>query len=114
MSKSRKNVGAEAEREFSRSEWARRVKQRDGQVCRIEGCNRTEQLEAHHIVPLAQGGKNTLDNGVTLCHRHHCKDFLRVHIPSKTPQKKQALFDKQRLSKRDAARRFLMRRRLTD
>ena len=50
MSKSKKNGGAETEREFSRSEWARRVKQLDGQICRIEGCNRTEQLEASESV----------------------------------------------------------------
>jgi 5-methylcytosine-specific restriction endonuclease McrA len=37
-------------------------------------CGTTEQLEAHHIVPVSQGGPNTLGNVETRCRRHHTHD----------------------------------------
>lgn len=46
------------------------VKARDGHRCRR--CGSTEQLEAHHIVPLEDGGDPyALDNLELLCHRCH-------------------------------------------
>lgn len=34
-------------------------------------CGSGEKLECHHILPLCQGGDNSLDNLQTLCHKHH-------------------------------------------
>lgn len=49
----------------ARGPWARAVKERDGNRC--QRCGSPEGVEAHHIRPLAQGGGDTLDNGITLC-----------------------------------------------
>ena len=47
-------------------------RERDGYRCRVAGCETpTDRIEAHHITPLAAGGPDTVQNGVTLCHRHH-------------------------------------------
>jgi len=42
-------------------------------VCgsRIEGPDRSHNLEAAHILPKSQGGPDVLQNGVALCKRHH-------------------------------------------
>lgn len=39
----------------------------------VEGvrCSTTAGLEAHHRVPLAAGGSNQPENGLSLCRRHH-------------------------------------------
>lgn len=34
-------------------------------------CGRTDRLAAHHVVPVAEGGVNTLDNLTILCERCH-------------------------------------------
>src|SRR5688572_27470396 len=34
-------------------------------------CPQTRWLDVHHVVPLSQGGKNELENLVTLCSGHH-------------------------------------------
>jgi predicted restriction endonuclease len=53
------------------------VLERDGYKCRAvengERCDVTDprKLEAHHLVSLREGGTNTIDNGATLCRRHH-------------------------------------------
>lgn len=52
-------------------EWALAVKDRDGWKCQEPGCGSTDGLHAHHIKPQALGGKNVLENGVTLCRSHH-------------------------------------------
>ena len=39
--------------------------------CTIDGCTSTYRLEAHHIIPRAQGGANTPENLTTLCWYHH-------------------------------------------
>jgi len=54
---------------YSRASWARAVKARDGLRCR--DCGTDAALEAHHIVPLAAGGLDTIGNGVTLCKDCH-------------------------------------------
>lgn len=57
---------------YSRTTWAKLVKERDGQRCRQPGCQTPyDRVEAHHIIPLAEGGADTITNGVTLCHAHH-------------------------------------------
>lgn len=42
---------------------------RDGHACRR--CGHTAGLAVHHVVSVAEGGTNTLDNCLTLCARCH-------------------------------------------
>ena len=44
------------------------IYQRDGHRCRKCG-RKTDDLEIDHIVPIAKGGKSTMDNLQTLCRR---------------------------------------------
>ena len=34
-------------------------------------CPNRRWLEVHHVIPVSQGGRNTVENLVTLCHPHH-------------------------------------------
>lgn len=57
---------------YSRTKWAKAVKDRDGWRCRVRGCETPGyRVEAHHKRPLALGGADTLENGITLCWHHH-------------------------------------------
>ncbi len=51
--------------------WATKVKQRDNWTCQECGVTADKVgkngLHAHHIKPKCQGGKNTLENGITVC-----------------------------------------------
>ena len=47
------------------------IYQRDGYRCRR--CGSKKNLEIDHIVPIAKGGKSTMDNLQTLCHRCNVK-----------------------------------------
>ncbi len=38
-------------------------------------CSQRRWLDIHHIMPVSQGGENTLSNLITLCKEHH----LRIH-----------------------------------
>jgi 5-methylcytosine-specific restriction endonuclease McrA len=38
-------------------------------VCAV--CGAETSLELHHIMPLAMGGSNDIDNLMVLCHEHH-------------------------------------------
>lgn len=49
--------------------FARAVKQRDHHRC--QQCGTNEQLVAHHIQSLAQGGTDNPTNGITLCTTCH-------------------------------------------
>jgi hypothetical protein len=40
-------------------------------ICVVEGCDVSHGLEAHHIIPFAQGGKGSLENLCRLCGFHH-------------------------------------------
>lgn len=53
------------------SKWAVEVKKRDGNKCAI--CGSKESLEAHHIVPVLHDKSlmYSLNNGITLCKKHH-------------------------------------------
>jgi 5-methylcytosine-specific restriction endonuclease McrA len=54
------------------NEWARLlVIVRDGHTCRVDGCKATRSLELHHIWPVAEGGKDDVENLVLLCRKHH-------------------------------------------
>ncbi len=57
---------------YSRHGWADAVKARDGYACTVRGCATPfGRVRAHHIRPLAQGGRDELSNGETLCYNHH-------------------------------------------
>lgn len=43
---------------------------RDGR-CVFPGCEQTRHLDAHHLVPWAEGGDTDLENLALLCRRHH-------------------------------------------
>jgi len=49
--------------------WSKAVKNRDSNKC--AKCGSVEKLHAHHKRPVARGGKNTLENGITLCRECH-------------------------------------------
>jgi len=82
----------------ARSEWLRvdpasrprehHVLQRDGWRCRAPGCTARRMLEVHHIAFRSQGGTDTEDNKITLCHAHHRRGIhdhsvhLRGHAPA--------------------------------
>ena len=52
---------------------------RDKYTC--QDCGSTENLEVHHLLPISQGGKNTLNNLKTVCHDCHVKNYKDVHYP---------------------------------
>ena len=49
----------------------RALHKRAGGECQYPGCTATHELEAHHMLPVARGGKTELTNLVLLCPRHH-------------------------------------------
>ena len=49
----------------------RAVLLRDRHRCRVPGCTNTHYVDVHHIRPRAEGGRNTLENLITLCTAHH-------------------------------------------
>ena len=51
-------------------EWAKAVKERDGNKCVI--CGATKYLNAHHIIPReVKEMRHEIDNGLSLCPKHH-------------------------------------------
>lgn len=44
---------------------------RDKHQCQFPDCTAGEHLELHHIIPIAFGGEDSVDNGITLCKLHH-------------------------------------------
>src|SRR5690349_5838413 len=44
---------------------------RDGGCCRVPGCRLATFLDVHHLRLCSEGGKNTLENLITLCGAHH-------------------------------------------
>lgn len=64
---------------YERLAWPALVKRRDGWRCAVPGCaTPRDRIQAHHIVPLAAGGASVIENGVTLCHRHHMEAHARL------------------------------------
>ncbi len=45
--------------------------------CRIDSCHRTSGLEAHHLDPVADDGRTSLENQVRICGHHH--DLITHH-----------------------------------
>ncbi len=67
--------------DVTKAEWKAlrgKVFERDGYRCAICGCDNRDYLDLDHIIPMAKGGKSTLDNLQTLCHLCNCrkKDFI--------------------------------------
>lgn len=55
-------------RDAAHRAWAKAVKQRDNYMCQIKGPHcLIRGTIADHIVPLAEGGKDTLTNGQCAC-----------------------------------------------
>lgn len=52
------------------------IYKRDGNRCRK--CGSTRNLEVDHIIPIAKGGKSTMDNLQTLCHRCNVKKGANI------------------------------------
>ena len=50
---------------------ARKVRMRDGERCTNPGCGNRKQLQAHHIVFRANGGRSAMTNEVAVCRRCH-------------------------------------------
>lgn len=48
-----------------------RVWRRDGWRC--VSCRRRKPLQLHHVTPRSQGGPDTMDNAVALCHDCHAQ-----------------------------------------
>ena len=101
------------EKQYSDKRWSRLVKERDAH-CKYEECSATEDLEAHHIIPRSQGGGNTLENGITLCREHHRREFLRDHLHAQVQVKTSRMFSTGNTGKKEAAYRFLSRKRLIE
>jgi hypothetical protein len=53
------------------------VRLRDGFQCTEPGCTQRRWLHLHHILAVADGGLNTLDNLRTVCSRHHAIHHAR-------------------------------------
>jgi 5-methylcytosine-specific restriction endonuclease McrA len=55
------------------------VNLRDQGKCDRENCEEQRWLDIHHIIPVNQGGQNTLENLRTLCRGHHKLEHLESH-----------------------------------
>ncbi len=44
---------------------------RDGHCCRVPGCKNSTYLDLHHIELRSEGGRNALENILTVCGAHH-------------------------------------------
>lgn len=53
--------------------WRNKVYLRDKYTCQWPGCSSKQKLNAHHIKTWANypGLRFIVDNGITLCYRHH-------------------------------------------
>jgi len=52
--------------------WAKIIKLRAGEVCEYPGCNKTSNLNAHHIFTRAKTStRYDVENGMCLCPTHH-------------------------------------------
>jgi hypothetical protein len=68
-----KPVEKQARAKFEAINWANLVKRRDGSKCQLADDTCSEQLDAHHILPWREHPalRFDLNNGITLCSRHH-------------------------------------------
>jgi 5-methylcytosine-specific restriction endonuclease McrA len=56
-----------------------KVFERDNHTCRF--CHKTGNLEDHHIIALENGGKNNMENRISLCVKCH-KFFDSFELPA--------------------------------
>jgi hypothetical protein len=68
-------------KEFNTPEFKRYLKAVKGGKCLF--CGSSERIEYHHIVPLAQGGDNRINNIVPLCQTCHLKAHNKKPIQGK-------------------------------
>jgi 5-methylcytosine-specific restriction endonuclease McrA len=64
--------------DLNKSRWQsirRQVRLRDGNACVV--CGSRERLSVHHLVKARDGGRDALDNLVTLCATHHRQADVR-------------------------------------
>jgi len=74
------------------------VKKRDGYKCRLCFAGEEAILEAHHLTPKSLGGKNNINNLITVC--KSCHFFLHCNPKMIMAQKEKHIFDtKKGLSK---------------
>lgn len=59
---------------YAASVWSRLVKERFRYAC--SQCGSDEDVQAVHVIPPSLGGKNTLENGITLCLQCRTKRIL--------------------------------------
>jgi hypothetical protein len=61
-------------------EWRRKVWERDNYKCQLGNHNCSHKIEAHHIVEWSEdeGKRYDVDNGITLCKRHHPRKNFHV------------------------------------
>jgi hypothetical protein len=66
----------------NRPEFRNRAFKAKGEKCQWRGCQETDKavLEIHHIVPVAQGGKDEIDNVKVYCKEHHFMAHGRAPI----------------------------------
>lgn len=64
---------------MTQAAWSKAVRERDGGACFI--CGSKERLAAHHILPARTWPecKFDLENGISLCGRHHTMGKESVH-----------------------------------
>lgn len=48
-----------------------------------QGCGTSDKVQAHHVVPLSQGGKDELSNLKALCGRCHLEAHGKKLLPLK-------------------------------
>lgn len=56
------------------------VKERDNNRCQFPGCYKNHGTNIHHIIFKSNGGKNEIENLVTLCLHHHTLSKESPHI----------------------------------
>ena len=71
------------------SAWKRSLIRKLGPKCMI--CGYETIIEAHHIIPMCDGGKTTIENGCLLCPNHHAE--AHVGILSKALLKRDELLE---------------------
>ncbi len=37
-------------------------------------CPRSKRLHLHHVIPVSEGGEDTVDNLIPLCNEHHAEE----------------------------------------
>lgn len=97
---------------YSVSIWARKVKERFNYVC--SQCGSGEDVQAVHVTPPSMGGKNTLENGITLCLQCRTKRLLadgvvrfNFSIPSELRDRLLSYCDRSGRSPRDVVKQLV-------